>query len=224
MKKLILSLLAVAATLNVLATPNVEVKITLTSSSSYSSYVMIAQDPSLDAPEVMPMYMVGRPIAFYAKGAEEEQYYASNNLGELAFGLMTNADVNYTLTISDVTGTETLSLKDEVTGDVIALTNGTTYNFTAEPNTTNETRFHLYIAPSAPSICHQYGKLAITGHNGETVSIKEMDGSATSIEDRTLTEDYVEIDLAALNGKYRVTVGTETFVINTNPTVVPENN
>ncbi len=183
-----------------------------------------AFDNSYDSPNPNPS-----GINVYSVLTEDSRWMSwyTNDLEGTVLGFTANNGESYTMTFTNVSGT--LYLLDAVTGTRTLLTENGTYPFTVATNlvgTTINDRFTItkIDAPSAPSICHQYGKLAITGHNGETVSIKEMDGTATSIEDRTLTEDYVEIDLAALNGKYRVTVGTETFVINTNPTVVPENN
>ena len=217
MKKIFISLLAVATTINVMAiTYNAKAKITLASSSTYTCDVTIGQSDDVVGFSGSEMNMDGRVVAFYAiAGTTNYQTLRGNNLAALPFGLKTNGDTDYTLTISNVSGSETLKMKDEVTGTVFDLTEGYVYNFTATANQAAITdRFHLYVAPSTPEICHRYGKLQVSGSNGQSVAVKNMDDSATSIGTVAITADYQEISLAGLAaGQYKVEWNSQTLII-----------
>lgn len=203
--------------MNVMAiTYNAKAKITLTSSNSYTCDVTIAQSDDVSGFTGSEMNMDGRVVAFYAmNGGVNYQTLRGNDLAALPFGLKTNADTDYTLTISNVSGTETLTMKDEVTGTVFDLTEGYVYNFTADANQAAITnRFHLYVAPTTPEICHRYGKLQVSGSMGQTVKVLNMDGSATSIADTNITAAYQEISLAGLAaGQYKVEWNSQTLII-----------
>ena len=219
MKKLFIALFICAATMNVMAIDYVaKAKITLTGLTSNEvcdATIAKTNDP------LAPYYcaeinMDYRKVAIYAINATTNyQIYAAADLASLPFGLKTYTDVNYSLTISNVEGTETLKMKDEVTGTVFDLTEGYVYNFTADANQAAITdRFHLYVAPPTPEICHRYGKLQVSGSNGQNVVVKNMDDSATSIGTVAITADYQEIDLAGLAaGQYKVEWNSQTLII-----------
>ena len=56
--------------------------------------------------------------------------------------LKTNDEIAYTISFKNVEGTE-YALRDNVTGKVIAIEEGTTYDFAAQPNSTVEGRFEI---------------------------------------------------------------------------------
>ena len=217
MKKLFLSLIAIVATVNMFAvTYEAKAQITLTSS-TFNCTCVVAKSTELASPQAFPMIMDGREIAFYIiNGSEKDQTYAASTLGEMPFGLKTNANTDYTLTISNVSGTETLKMKDEVTGTVFDMTEGYVYNFTAAANQAAiSDRFHLYVAPSVPGICHRYGKLQVSGSNGQNVVVKNMDDSATAIGTVAITADYQEIAVEGVlaAGQYKVEWNSQTLII-----------
>ena len=220
MKKIILSLLAIVATMNVMAALSytAKAKLTLTTTTESCDMYLIQSNDLTDGINAYceEMNMEFRQIAFYAiNGTTPYQTYAVKTLGALPFGLKTNAATDYTLTITQVGGAETLTMKDEVTGTVFDLTEGYVYNFTADANQAAITnRFHLFVAPTTPEICHRYGKLQVSGSNGMTVKVLNMDGSATSIADTNITAAYQEISLAGLAaGQYKVEWNSQTLII-----------
>lgn len=74
------------------------------------------------------------------------------------------------------------------------------------------------------SICHRYGKLQVTGSNGMTVKVLNLDGSATSIADTEIYSDYmVEIDLSGLAmGYYMVELnGSIMYILNGYEDTIP---
>ena len=210
MKKILLSLAVIAASINLMAVDYTS-KATITLKGTTSNEVCemtVGQTADPLAPYYCAeMNMTYRRVAFYAiNSATNYQIYVAADLASLPFGLKTYTDLNYSLTISNVEGTETLKMKDEVTGTVFDLTEGYVYNFTADANQAAITdRFHLYVAPSVPGICHRYGKLQVTGMKDTNVVVKNMDDSATSIGTVAITANYQEIDLAGLAaGQYKV--------------------
>lgn len=219
MKKLIVSMLVIAASMNMMAIDYIaKAKITLTGlTSNEVCAVTIAKSNDPSAPYYCAeINMDYRNVALYAiASAKNYQIYVAADLASLPFGLKTYTDVNYSLTISNVEGTETLKMKDEVTGTVFDLTEGYVYNFTADANQAAITnRFHLYVVPPTPEICHRYGKLQVSGSIGQNVVVKNMDDSATSIGTVAITADYQEIDLADLAaGQYKVEWNSQTLII-----------
>ena len=217
MKKIIVSLLILAATFNVMATETARVKIKVKSSDNKACTITIVQDDAATtgaATGSSEMNMTGREVAFYAmNGGYKYEIYLTQELGELPFGLKTNASTSYTLSVPAASG-ETLSLYDAVDGSIYPLTAGASYPITAAANSTIEDRFHLFVAAS-PSICHRYGKLQVFGSNGMTVKVLNMDGTATSIADTNITSNLeVDIDLAGLAaGQYKVEWNSQTLII-----------
>lgn len=138
---------------------------------------------------------------------------ATNDLTSIPLTFQSNAtETNYTMTFSNVSGT--VKLYDAVTGTETVLANSGTYNFTCAANSTIAGRFVINYTPSAPAICHRYGKLQVSDCSGMTVKVLNMDGSATSIADVVIGSYYQEIDLAGLAaGQYKVEWNSQTLII-----------
>lgn len=217
MKKIMISLLILAATCNVMATETARVKIKVKSSDNKSCTITIVQDDAATTGAAIgsaEMNMTGRSIAFYTiNGSYKYELYLTKEFGELPFGLITNASTDYTMSVVSASG-ETMTMYDAVDGSTFALTAGASKAFTATANSTIEDRFHLFVS-AAPSICHRYGKLQVFGSNGMTVKVLNMDGSATSIADTNITSNLeVDIDLAGLAaGQYKVEWNSQTLII-----------
>ena len=149
-----------------------------------------------------------KSVAFYAYfNSTEYVSFGTKDLGTMAFGLKTNADTDYTLSVTTASGTQTLWIYDKVADQYFELKAGATYDFTATANETNVTRFALSAAPATdPTICHYYNKLEVRNSNGMTVQVLNLDGSATSVADANITTDSkVDIDLSGLAaGQYLV--------------------
>ena len=221
MKKIFISLLAIIACANISAINySAMAVVTLTDQSSHSSELILIQSDDLNdgynngwCGEIYDLSE--RTIAFYSfYNSKNYESFGTKEFGNMPLGLKTGADGSYTLTVSGVVGTETLVIRDNQTGDLFNLTEGATYNFTATANDNTTARFQLYVAPSTPEICHRYGKLQVSGSNGQSVVVKNMDDSATSIGTVAITADYQEISLAGLAaGQYKVEWNSQTLII-----------
>lgn len=77
---------------------------------------------------------------------EDLSSVATDNLEGKTLTIQTKEAVNYTLSVEAVFG-KAYALRDNVTGKVIAIEEGTTYEFAAQPNSTVEGRFEI-IAPA----------------------------------------------------------------------------
>lgn len=210
MKKLFASLLMIAATVSAFALDyTAKATLTLKNASGDECMMTIAQsDAASIADYCAEMKMDYRDIAFYAlNGGKKYEIFAANALGTQAFGLKTNADTKYTITVSNVSGTETLYLYDEVAKDGIELKEGAVYSFEATADA--DDRFHLAATPATPAICHQNGRLEITAYQGASVKVLAYDDESEVIAATAITAAYQEIDLATLAaGQYIVVLTT----------------
>jgi hypothetical protein len=153
-------------------------------------------------------------INLYAEvGGQNLAIVATNDLSGTALTFKSNTtETSYTMTFSSVMGT--VKLYDAVTGTETVMANSGTYNFTCPANQTIAGRFVINYTPSAPAICHRYGKLQVSDSNSMTVKVLNMDGSATSIADVVISSYYQEIDLSGLAaGQYKVEWNSQTLII-----------
>lgn len=221
MKKIFSTLLIMAVTMNAFAlTYTAKAKVVLTSTSTTETcnlYLIQSEDlaEGVNNGYCSTIELDERQVALYAiYSSNNYQTFGTKTLGAMAFGIKTDAGTAYTMTVSAVEGAQTLTLVDEIAGTTFDLTEGAVYNFTTTANSTITDRFHLYVAPSVPGICHRYGKLQVSGSNGQSVAVKNMDDSATSIGTVAITSDYQEIDLAGLAaGQYKVEWNSKTLII-----------
>jgi len=96
-------------------------------------------------------YMNERSINLYA--TIDGQNYSSvvtDNIEGKTLSLKTNDEIAYTISFKNVEGTE-YALRDNATGAVIAIEEGTTYEFAAQPNSTVEGRFEIIGAAKMPT-------------------------------------------------------------------------
>jgi len=219
MKKIVLMLLGVAATINVMAVDyTAKAKVTLQAESGYTCELTLRQSAEYGALEGSEMNMDGRKVALYAlNGTQKLQSARAANLEDVKLGLLADASTNYTITVSAVEGTETLYIYDGA-DKAYALTEGASYNFTATASSTDEARFIIKKAPlpSGPSICFENNKLIVNGYEGKALVIKK-DGS--EIENvATLPAAYSK-DLSAQTGRLVVTLDGKDYQIDANPTV-----
>ena len=218
MKKIMVVLLTLAATMNVLAvTVTSRAKITMTCPSQTAiTYVAeVAEYAEGVDPISTLLYDEGSQISIYSiyGGNKYERIYAKT-ISNYYLGIKTMAGVtDYTLTFTMVTGT--MSIYDQVADQLVNVTEGGTYNFTAAAGSTIDDRFIINYVPSAPKICHRYGALQVYGSKDMTVKVLNMDGSATSIADTNITTNsQVEISLAGLAaGQYKVEWNSQTLII-----------
>ena len=219
MKKIILALLCVAATLNAMAVDyTAKAKVTLQSESGYTCELYLLQATEYGALNGTEMNMTDRKVALYAlNGAEKLQVAKAADLSDVKFGLKTDASTNYTLTVSGVEGTETLYLWDGTTASY-ALTAGATYNFTAAANATDEARFVIKKAamPTTPSICFNYNQLEVNGYAGKALVVKQ---GTTEIANVASLPAVYSLDLNAYTGRLVVTLDGQEYQIDANPAV-----
>ena len=219
MKKIVMMLLGVAATINVMAVDyTAKAIVTLQSESGYSCQLTLRQADEYGALNGLEMNMEGRDVALYAlNGTDKLQIAKAANLEGTKLGLLADASTSYTLTVSSVAGAETLYIWD---GNSVsyALTEGAVYNFTAAANATDEARFVIKKAamPSAPSICFSYNVLEINAHAGESLVVKQGD---TEIANEAALPAVYSLDLSAYNGRLVVTLNGQDYQIDANPAV-----
>ena len=210
MKKIVLMLLGVAATINVMAVDyTAKAKVTLETESGFSCDLMLSEAAEYGALTGSVMNMEGRQVALYVlNGTTKLQIAKAADLDGVKLGLLANAATSYTLTVSAVAGTETLYIQDADSVSY-ALTEGAVYHFTAAANATDEARFVLKKAalPAGPSICFNYEKLQITGYAGAQLEVLNYADKA-SVFTETVAGDNVEIDLEAKG----LTANTQYFV------------
>lgn len=225
-------LLGVAATINVMAVEfTSKAKITLESVSGYTCNLMLSSSATDGALDGSVMNMEDRKVALYAlNGTTKLQIAKATDLEGVELGLLSDASTSYTITVSQVAGTETLYIWDADSASY-ALTEGASYTFAAAANETDEDRFVIKKAPlpTAQGICFNYNKLQLTKYDGATVEVF-ADGAATATRTENVVGDAMyEIDLSnETAGKYKVVVTVpgatpEEYIIDVKPavTVVP---
>jgi len=219
MKKIVLMLLGVAATINVMAISFTSyAELTLTSADNKSSVLIVAESENLSAGKNNGYYAElnteGKAVQLYVTyGGVNYEQFASNaaTMQDLQLGIVTNASTTYTLTASDVEGT----LKIKVNGVEYTIdANGTVFSDLALPaNSTlpaagDEANYVVNpSAPAVPGICFNYEKLQITGYAGAQLEVLNYADKA-SVFTETVAGDNVEIDLEAKG----LTANTQYFV------------
>ena len=145
MKKLALMLLGFAATINAMAVDyTAKAVVTLQSEAGYMCELTLRQADEYGALNGADLYMDGLHVALYAiNGTTPLQIAKATDLDGTKVGFMGDASTSYTLTVSNVAGSETLYLWDWDFKSY-ALTEGASYTFDAEANATIENRFSIH--------------------------------------------------------------------------------
>ena len=204
-------LLGVAATINVMAvTYTAKAMVTLQAESGYTCNLMLSEAAEYGALNGSVMNMDDRKVALYAlNGTQKLQIAKAADLSDVKIGLLTDASTNYTITVSNVEGTETLYLYYGA-NEAYALTAGASYNFTATANTTDETRFSLKKtapAPAVKGICFNYNILTLTKYNGAQVDVYAQGATAAAASQAIASDAATDFDLNALaSGEYLVKI------------------
>ena len=242
MKKIMISLLMVAASLNAFAiTYTGKAKLTLTSSDNKSCTMTIGESADLSDGLNNGYYAElneeGKDVQLYVNfGGKKYQIFASSaaTMQDLPLGVKTNASTTYTLTASNVTGElrikfagveYTINAAGTVFSDVALAASsvlpaaGDEANYVVNPS-----------APLVQGICFNYNKLQLTKYDGAIVEVF-ADGAATATRTENVVGDATyEIDLSnETAGKYKVVVtipgvvDPEEYIIDVKPavTVVP---
>ncbi len=204
--------------MGVTVTRRAVVKLSCTGQNKTAVTAEVAEYAAGVDPSSVLLYDEGALINVYPiyGGNNYEKFYAQS-IADLALGIKTMTGItDYTFTFSQVLGD--VKMYDNVADSVINLATTTTYNFTAAANSTIDNRFTLYYnipVPAVPGICHRYGKLQVSGSNGQNVVVKNMDDSATSIGTVAITADYQEIAVEGVltPGQYKVEWNSQTLII-----------
>lgn len=219
MKKVVLMLLGVAATINVMAVDyTAKAKVTISSTSGYECELTLRQADTYGALSGTEMYMSGMEVAIYAlNGTTPLQIAKASDLTDVKLGLKTDATTSYTITVSAVEGTETLYIWDADSASY-ALTAGASYTFAAAANATDEARFVIKKAPlpTAPEFCFNYNKLTVNAYTGKSLVIKQ---GATEIVNIPALPIVYEKDLSGYTGRLVVTLDGVDYQIDANPTL-----
>ena len=202
MKKMLVSLFLVAATVSAFAVEyTAKAKVVLSAGSQKSTlYLIQSNDLNEGVNEAWcgEIDLDEREIALYAiyDGDDTKKYesFGSKDLSKLTFGVKTNGSETYTITVSEVEGTETLVWQD-ATG-THPMTEGAFWSLTA---TEIAQAMSFYTAPGTPEICHQYDKLTVNNAAGSTVELKDMNDNVL-VAAKTITATDNEIDLTAVAG------------------------
>ena len=218
MKKIVLMLLGIAATINVMAvTFTAKATLLLEATSGESCEIDLYQAAEYGALNGYEMYMPGRKVAIYAlNGTTPLQIAQAADLSDVKLGLLTDASTSYTITVSGVAG-ETLYLWDGNDASY-ALTEGAVINFTAAASATDDARFVIKKAamPTAPELCFNYNKLTVNAYTGKSLVIKQ---GTTEIDNVASLPIVYEKDLSGYTGRLVVTLDGKDYQIDANPTL-----
>lgn len=217
MRKIMLMLLAMAATINAMAvTYTAKAKVTLSSGSGYFFDLMLSESAEYGALTGSVMYEDGEQpyIALYViKGSEKLQIARSSNLDDVKVGLKTNGSTSYTITVSEVEGSKTLYLYDEEELTGYALTEGAEYTFTATASSTITDRF--YLTKTLPDLgqletCFTGTVLQINNNPCPgAIHVKWYNGSTN--KDESVDRETSSIDFT--NSKFKSSTSTTVYTI-----------
>ena len=211
MKKMFLSLLAIAATMSAMAIDyTAKATLTLTAPSGKTSKLTIAESAELadglNNGYYAELNTEGRDAALYVEyDGVKYMTFAAKSLDEMVLGTWFSdgaSTEDYTLTVSNVVGTETLKVK--IGDEVIELTAGTHTLSRAALQAGGQ------VNPAAlvKGICHQNGRLEFTDYAGATVKVVAYDDETNVVVPATTIASAAQnIELAALAaGQYIVIV------------------
>lgn len=213
-------LLGVAAAMNAMAIDyTAKAKVTLTAvESTYTCDLKLAEYADAGVLNGSVMNMEDRQVALYVlNGGTKLQIAQAADMRNVPLGLLTDASTNYTISVSQVAGTETLYIHDNVAGVDYALTEGASYNFTATASTTDETRFYLKKVSDALDVCFIDNKLQINGNPyAATIVIKDANGdeiAGSPFAANTLLVDFSTIGAAGDRFTVEFADGARKFVV-----------
>lgn len=206
---MIFSLLAIAATMNVMAI-TFDQKVKLYISDGQDSYYNVL-GVSADGTVASPMNFTNRDFALYVKANDNKyQNYTQASLDEVELGLMTNASTSYTLTATEVVGTPlTIKLLD---GTIFTASEGASVTFTAEANQTEITGMVInpHAVPTEFKVCHQYGKIIVDNPTTEPMDVV-LDGE--KIGEAAAQTFAAEVPVTAAAGQHTLEINNQTLII-----------
>ena len=218
MKKIFISVMALAISAMAMATEEAYVRIRLTGASGASSVVRLTQDNErsaayengYDSEKMMYQANSNSVLLYGIVGSQNCEDVVTNQLDGVELGFVTNNvdATGYTLKFENVSGLS-FQLYDRVADQVIPIVDNGTYTFDAAMGrvAVND-RFVIQVAaPAGTSICFNYEKLQITGYAGAQLEVLNYADKAPVFAE-TVAGDNVEIDLEAKG----LTADTQYFV------------
>lgn len=191
--------------MSVMAEETARMTIKITSPSGGSDKVVVKEsadysdafDNGAEAPKIVGTSLSKNVNIYVADNSEIYSPFATNNVVGKTIEIITNRlDDDYTLSFENVSG-RALAIKDVVTGTITMIDATKTYAFTAAKGNNTIARFQIVEKPAEPAICHQYGNLIITGHQGAKVKVLDM-ADQVAIAEQTLATDDETISLSSL--------------------------
>ncbi|MCQ2312525.1 MAG: hypothetical protein MJZ84_03650 [Paludibacteraceae bacterium] len=236
MKKILLSLLVLAASANIFAIEqpiyNVGADIQIKGNVSQETHLFTVAEvananPSKFNAEMYEGSFGTVSVALYAiADSKKYEIFASNDIDGQALGVKTYTDTEYTLTFSNLKGEGKLYLFDAVANKYTEITEGGSYVFTAEANQTIADRFSITkVLPAKPYsfinntlvITEATGEVTVTpftyGAEGKNLGTPENHDPSAPI---VLSGNYFLVS-------YETAEGTREFIVNANPDVQPAN-
>lgn len=233
MKKLFISVIAVALSVSAMATNTAAARIKLVgSNATYAVNTLFLNEDDArnntyesgyDAESMMSLSNPYSVLIYSYVGTHPCERVETNNLDEQAISITTNMiDADYTLQFSNVSG-RALKLYDKVAQKFVDITEGGSYAFSVEASEVGQKeikdRFVINFQVE-PSICFNYNVLEINGHAGENLVVKK--GETEIVNEASLPLLYSK-DLSDQKGRLVVTLNGKDFQIDANPDVTPAN-
>lgn len=228
MKKILLSLLVLAASANIFAAINYNAgaDIQIKGNTSHMDHLLTFAEitnanPGQYCVEMYEGDFGSAKVAFYAiADSKKYEIFASNDIDGQALGVKTYTDTEYTLTFSNLKGEGKLYLFDAVANKYVAIVNGGSYAFTAEANQTIADRFS--IAKNIPATFINNKLVIADAAVGAEVNVtpfsfvegRRVDGTKVTYNapvNQALNGNYFEVEYTNKNGVARK------FIVNANP-------
>jgi hypothetical protein len=213
MKKIMISLLMVAATLNAMAiTYTGKAQLVLTSSDNKSCTLGLVESEDLVDGLNPGRYAVlneeGKDVLIYVVyNNVKYETFASNKatMQDMQLYIKTNASTDYTLTAKNVTGT----LKVRINGVDYTISAGMNEAITLPASSTlpaagDEDKYKVQpSAPAAPEFCFVNEELKVNGFAGKKLAIWNADKTTAIVPEFTLGDTYVrDFSGEAANSKF----------------------
>lgn len=191
MKKVFFSLLVLAASINAMATVTARAKLTLTNGTTSNAVVVVLDDEAtaLSSVELYEGGMGAPTLAPYISAdAKKYRIYVATSLEDVKLGYKVPATGDYTLSVSEVTGTINFIAPD---GSLVVLADGQSWNVTA---TETEVNAAFTINPTQTAfVCQVAGGLSFHGDQAYT-GLQVLDENDVVVE--------AAFDLAAGEDKF----------------------
>lgn len=227
MKKIFISVIAMAVSVMAMATEEAYVRVRLSGASGASNVVRLTQDnertaeyeSGYDSEKMMSQANSKSVLIYGIVGSHNCEDVVTNQLTGMKLGFVTNnLDADYTLKFENVSGAA-LKLYDAVTNELIDIIDNGTYAFSVEAAQVGQIaiadRFVIGGTPVV-SFCFNYNVLEVMGHAGESLVVKQGD---TEIANVPALGGAYTLDLSAYTGRLVVTLNGTDYQIDANPAV-----